>query len=506
MIGRAKQINSRKTLATDSGKIRINSIGAKSKPTTDQFLSYRIIAILFAMFGLVFACKLLGINIKMLLMLVFLQGIFIAFKYGLHGIVLFAFVVPMLGIQTPLKGVSLGYFTFAIFLSIIIIKLFEKQKIVFKPCIPLLIFLIIIVLNYIRIGVDFPFTDIGNINFSVFLKVVSCIIIYLCIPVLFFSMIKIKHLYLLFCVKYIIYLLDSWCIFLGFGGGVFHGQLYSETVFKPVTEAGSFIRFGCIGSDALFLFPLVLVFFRPNNLLQRNLKYLVIGFLWLSLMFSGGRSHLAASILMFGTYCMLTLKARKFALVLLGLCLLFVMLQTSGFLFTNLIDSINSRILDREHLQKTMGKFETAERGRLNTWYLSWRIALENPIIGKGPPSRQREKTYHGMDAIKHAYEGTHAAFFNILAINGFPALVLYLTGLFMLFKKLIIVIRFSEVHSFFHQNAVFLLLWFLGLIWGSIWGGIHYGGSDITYLFFGLIGGSFYLFRKSKNLGLVSS
>lgn len=471
-----------------------------------HLLFNRVTIGLFLISGWILACKRFGLSsaLRLTLMASLVGGAL--FLFGLNGPLLLAIGASILQIPLPFPTWSMDFFLGVVFLLLFLPKIGTKSLEWIKPSIPILVFLGIVFLNYLRIGVDFPFTDIGEVNFAVFLSFLGTIVIYLTSPSLFISDRKVKQLYWVLALTYAFLLLDSWGRYLGVWEGLIQLRGQAGSAIEHMAQSGTYIRFGQLGAAAWGLFPLVLVFFRPRNPRQRTMKFIMITPLLFSILISGWRSCLAAAFLLLGIYALMTVRAKKVASALIAVSLLFTILQSFGLSPMNTIFNLNPRIFDPHYLQESMGSFQRMEQGRLPTWYLSWKIATGNPLVGKGPPTRLEASTYLGTDAIWHAYQGTHATYLNIMAIHGFPALILYIVGLIVLLKKVTISLKNSNGYSFQYQNSLFLLLWFSGTMFLFLWGGSHWGGNWMTYLFFGLIGRTFYLSRRDQNSDRLDS
>jgi len=99
----------------------------------------------------------------------------------------------------------------------------------------------------------------------------------------------------------------------------------------------------------------------------------------------------------------------------------------------------------RERMSPTrQNALDGSARGRLNSWTFSWRLAVDNPLMGGGFDTYSRE-LFERYAPDPRVARGYHSIYFGVLAEHGFTGLALYLTLLICCFARLRRLVKFAR-------------------------------------------------------------
>jgi hypothetical protein len=368
----------------------------------------------------------------------------------------------------------------------------EKNTAMLKGVVALFFF--IIVLNYLRTGVDIYMISKG-INFIVFnnMVLVPC---FLCF---FMSMLckttkDLKVILLFMAGGGILILFDSIMRYLGYSIGIVSlrgqvGQIFTDSA------STSYLRFGQMTLGALYLFPLALAFLR-----NWMYKYGICGFLLLLAALSGGRitTFSLLFILMLDIFFWMS-KIRlihKVFFVILAFALGLV-LMSSEVLKVEDVNRINQRTFGANYLKD-------AFQGRMAVYHKSFQLFLTNPFIGVGPMDQNTDaritKKFGQSSAEYLARQGTHCMYANLLAINGFFAFFIYVSFNILIIKTLSHS-YFMHVETFIGKFSLMLLFFFISASIRHLFEGNAEGGDWYFYLNMGLFFALLDIIRKGQTL-----
>jgi hypothetical protein len=348
----------------------------------------------------------------------------------------------------------------------------------------LVLFLLITIVNYFRNpGLPNVLTGLNpdnQISFSYLMENLTLLCGYLIMPLLIENRKQIKTILRFLAVFFAVGLFFAW---LGF---LFNVQSpfvpgYAGTLFTLDTTFGTVTRYGWIGNYAIYLLPFALVLI-PRN--KRILKWAAVIFLLTSVIFSGGRGQLIEFVVTIILYLVLE-RLSLLPVFSIGLILAFGIFALSE---TNLIKSIPQ--LDRFSISYASQQVQTTAGGlsdsRLGVISLSLDMIKKEPLIGMGPPTRNEIRTLqkYPNDAYFEAREGSHSTYFNIPAVYGIPAMILFIIGIFITTYRTYIAYKYSSDK----QIYIFLLVMLFGYLVVYLFSGRANGGSLYFYMTLGFM------------------
>ena len=347
----------------------------------------------------------------------------------------------------------------------------------------IILFLLIAAANYFRRPALPEFitgtSSIYYIQFGFLISTLSLLGIYLITPYVLKSIKQIKEVIVILAIFAFIglifaYLDRFWNIESPFVAG------YGGKVFESDSASGVFVRYGWLGIYAIMLLPAILTFIK-----NQRIKFLVIACLFLSIMLSGGRTSLLVFLCIILLYTWLSKRRMKNVLIAGTIsCLLLV-----AMIFTPIRNHFPQ--LYRFSIGFTKKRLAADGPGpgdRLGIWRLSLNMIKENPIFGAGPATEDEILSLreYEPDIFYEAREGSHSTYFNIPAIFGIPAFILYLIGVGGIVKRLLNQYKCPQDKSQ-HQCNLWLILVLSGILIGNIFEGRATGGSFYFYFILGL-------------------
>lgn len=350
----------------------------------------------------------------------------------------------------------------------------------------LILFLLIVVLNYFRNpGLPSLITGSssdGQIQFGYLMKSLALLCGYLIIPFLIKTRQQLKLIVIVLTGFFILGLIFAWLGFLydiespfvpGYGGELF----LLESVFGTTT------RFGWVGNYAFYLLPFVLVGI-PNKSKLILIKIMVLVGLLISIFVSGGRAQLLAFGISLIVYIALTMRSILWLIIL--------SLISVGFYFlifqSDLVRNIPQ--LGRFSVQGITYEANMIENGitvsRLGVISLSLEMIREQPWIGEGPATNKEIENLRRVywnAAFYTAREGSHSTYFNIPAIYGIPAFLIYMIGIGLVLLRLFAAYRYEKKPGVYN----FLLVVMVGTLVMFLFSGSALGGFLYFYMMLGL-------------------
>lgn len=347
----------------------------------------------------------------------------------------------------------------------------------------IILFLLIIAANYFRNPALPPFitgtSSIYYIRFGFLISTLSLLTVYLITPYILKSIKQIKQVILTLAVFAFIGLVFAYLDrFWSFESPLVVG--YSGRVMESISLHGVFVRYGWLGYYGNMLLPAILIFMKA-----RWAKSLVVAGLFLSIMLSGGRTSLLVFLCIILVYAWSNIPRTKNVLIAVtSICLL---------LFAIVFTPIRNHFpqLYRFSIGFTKKRLAAVGPGpgdRFGIWRLSLNMIKENPIFGAGPATRDEilPLREYESDIFYEAREGSHATYFNIPAIFGIPAFILYLIGVGGIGKSLLNQYKYPQDKSQ-HQCNLWLILVLSGILIVNIFEGRATGGSFYFYFILGL-------------------
>jgi len=322
-------------------------------------------------------------------------------------------------------------------------------------------------------------SSLNHIQFAFFISILSFICIYLITPYILRSTELIKKLIILLnafaTIGLVFAFLDRfWNIKSLFVAG------YRGIVFEMEYLYGSFVRLGYLGYYANMLLPAILTFVQ--NKLAKSLA--VVG-LFLSVILSGGRTSLLVFLCIIILYIWLSRQKIKDVLIAVTItCLLLVIIVFSPAIkyFPQLYR------FSAGYAEKTMKLEGSGLGGRFGIWELSLKMIKENLIFGAGPATEAEVLSLqkYDSDMFFEAREGSHATYFNIPAIFGIPAFILYLIGVGAIVKKNLKQYKYRQDRTK-RKCDLWLILVLCGILIGNIFEGRATGGNLYFYFILGM-------------------
>lgn len=339
------------------------------------------------------------------------------------------------------------------------------------------LFFFIIIINYLRSGLDIYLISSG-INFSMFYSrvLVPCFILFV-LPSFFASKKDLKTLLIGLTLGALILLLDALLKWFGYNVNITNIRGQAGAIHNPI-----YIRFGQLSKVALYLFPIAIAFLEKDII--KHITALII--ILLSVM-SGGRIVTGAIVISYAFYLFYH-KGRMPLYIKASICILsFVLIlgiSSAGFISIESVNNINQRIFNKN-------KFQQAFAGRFSIYKKSLSLFSQNPLFGIGPINESMKNRM----LIKHiensaeflAREGTHATYINILAINGLIAFIIYLS-IYFLIIKILLQLNANIKDPFLNKYSLMLVIYFLINSIRIFVEGVAEGGDWYFYLNIGIL------------------
>ena len=358
-----------------------------------------------------------------------------------------------------------------------------------KPNILLLLFLGVVAINYFR-NPGLPQMITGHssenqIKFGVyFLTSLTFISGYLIFPYIIKDYQKIHEFIKIIAIFATIGFLFAWLYFIfdiespfipGYGGKIIEIE----------TQSGITTRFGWIGNYSIYLLPIVLVFINPK---YKVIKILITGIFLISIMYSGGRAQLIVYIMSILAY--FSLKRHSIKPLIIGS---FLIVSIYGILsITRVFEKIPvlARFSIDYSLQEIGLRQNDLTTSRFGVMGISLNMVKNYPIFGMGPATDsevQFLKTNYWNGAYYEAREGTHAMFFNIAAIYGLPALLIYFAAVIKSFTRSIYILK-NTIEPKIYRLTMWAIIVLFGFLVGGLFSGSAYGGNLYIFMTLGLI------------------
>jgi hypothetical protein len=406
-------------------------------------------------------------------------------------LVLFCILASMLPYSITLGGADIQIY-YLLILVMIWVLLFNDQDvgIFWRQGANgwLLLFLAIMVLNYFRNpglpGILTGTSGGDKIRFGYFLLSLTLLSGYLIMPYVFKTSIGIRTLIGTVAAISVVGLVFAWLYyFFGVRSPFIPG--YAGQIFQVQAVQGAIIRFGAIGGYATYLWPFMLVFV-PNR--QWLLKVALGLFLIVSVIISGARAQLVDLIVSALVYFSIVQRSPYFLVAAsVPLLVAFVAIFQSG-----ITDQMPQ--LQRFSLEYTQRQVQTIVEGasasRLGIYQVSWKLTLQNPVLGIGPATEfelKQLQTIYSNFVYFDARAGVEAAFANISVIYGLPALLIFSVAIYTALRRAFAVFKRSEI-SENRQIILYCILFTVIQLLDNLVSGSASGGGLYFYIVLGLI------------------
>ncbi len=361
----------------------------------------------------------------------------------------------------------------------------------------LVLFFLIVAANYFR-NPGLPqiitgHSSAGFIQFGYLMSSLSFFAVYWITPFIIKTPKQIKNIVWAFFAFACVGLL---CAYLGRFLGIYTPFVsgFGGKVLEWESHFGSFSRYGWLGNYSIILLPIVLFFLK-----QGWIKITGLGILFVSIVLSGGRAHFVGYFFVIGIYLWLTRGTIK-TILSFGAILLVVYSVLS---YSPLLDRFPQLYRFTGHYtQGSLATISGMKGTRLWIWMRSMDMVKEHPIFGAGPVTGAervaiKEGLMGGGEILAEIREGSHATYFNIPAIYGLPALLLYLVAVGGILVNLIKTYGTAEDTN--KKYCLWLILVLAGFLMSSLFGGNARGGNIYIYFILGLADTMFLLSSKYK-------
>jgi O-antigen ligase len=344
-------------------------------------------------------------------------------------------------------------------------------------------FLLIVAANYFR-NPSLPSFITGKssadyIQFGYLVTSLSLLSIYLIVPYILKTTQKIEKVIWVICLfagtgLVCAYLARLWGIqtpFVhGYGGKVLESQSYY----------GSFVRYGWLGRYSMILLPVFLVFIK-----RKSIQLFAIGVILFSIILSGGRADFLSFYVVCAAWIWFTSGKLKTTIVT-GVLILISFWALSYEPLLNRFPQLY-RFTDKFTEERNFSYKGGYRSDRFGVWQLSIEMIKKHPLIGAGPvSSTERTALKRSLGGLhKEAREGSHATYFNIPAIYGMPALIVYLIGLGAAVISL--VKNYNQMRDGpLKRCMLWTLLSIVGFMFSGLFGGRATGGDLYFYFLLG--------------------
>ncbi len=253
---------------------------------------------------------------------------------------------------------------------------------------------------------------------------------------------------------------------------------YAGKVMVSQSSYGSFIRFGWLGFYAFMALPFVLVFIRNSRL-----KFLMALIILVSIILSGGRAHFISSVSVIAIFFWIRHGKVKTALMISALFAIVVFGSAYLTGYFPQIYRFSDQFIEQNYQKMKYG----IPQSRLGIWLISLEMIKDHPLIGAGPATDiDLRGLFKDWDVLHIARKGTHATYFNIAAIYGLPALILYVSGIGIILFNMIKKVR-TTTDERVQRCVLWLVLGLTGFFVSNIFSGNARGGNVYFYFVLGL-------------------
>lgn len=349
----------------------------------------------------------------------------------------------------------------------------------------LVLFFLIVTANYFR-NPGLPqiitgHSSAGCIQFGYLMSSLSFFAVYWITPFIIKTPKQMKNIIRTFFAFACVGLL---CAYLGRFFGIYTPFVsgFGGKVLECESHFGSFFRYGWLGRYSLLLLPIVLVFVK-----KKQFRVTSLGVIFVSILYSGGRSDFIVFSFVIFVYMWLTAGRIK-TILSFGVILLVVY---SALSYSPLLARFPQLYrFTGNYTQESLATISGTRRTRLWIWMRSMEMVKEHPIFGAGPVTVAervaiKEGLMGGGEILAEIREGSHATYFNIPAIYGLPALLLYLVAVGGILVNLIKTYGTAEDTN--KKHCLWLIFVLAGFLMSSLFEGNARGGNIYIYFILGL-------------------